>query len=132
MRYELTPDMQTGNEIIDGEHRELFAAVNQLMEAFSKGEGREKIRAATEFLKDYVQKHFDHEAQIQIRSGYPHSREHIAFHEKYKERLSEIIDVIPEKNNAIEMKLISGHISLLISHIRSEDKRLAMHIKQNP
>ena len=39
-RYELTKKLETGNAIIDGEHRELFAAVNKLLDACSKGEGR--------------------------------------------------------------------------------------------
>ena len=33
MRYELTKELETGNAIIDGEHRELFNAVNSLMDA---------------------------------------------------------------------------------------------------
>ena len=39
MRYELTKDLETGNAIIDGEHRELFRAVNTLMDACGKGQG---------------------------------------------------------------------------------------------
>lgn len=35
-RYELTKKLETGNAIIDGEHRELFAAVNKLLDACSK------------------------------------------------------------------------------------------------
>ena len=35
MRYELTKDLETGNAIIDREHRELFEAVNQLLDPLS-------------------------------------------------------------------------------------------------
>lgn len=40
MKYEVTKDLETGNSIIDGEHRELFRAVNSLMDACGKGQGR--------------------------------------------------------------------------------------------
>ena len=32
MRYELTKELETGNATIDREHRELFNAVNQLLD----------------------------------------------------------------------------------------------------
>ena len=39
MKYELTKELETGNSIIDSEHRELFAAINRLMDACSVGNG---------------------------------------------------------------------------------------------
>ena len=33
MKYELTKDLETGNALIDSEHRQLFAAINNLMHA---------------------------------------------------------------------------------------------------
>ena len=36
MKYELTKDLETGNRIIDNEHRELLNAVNALLDACRK------------------------------------------------------------------------------------------------
>ena len=33
MRYELTQDLLTGNQLIDSEHRQLFDAINALLDA---------------------------------------------------------------------------------------------------
>ena len=33
MTYQITPDLLTGNTIIDGEHRQLFDAINALLDA---------------------------------------------------------------------------------------------------
>ena len=33
MRYELTQDLLTGNQLIDSEHRQLFDAINALHDA---------------------------------------------------------------------------------------------------
>ncbi|UQT48907.1 hypothetical protein M5E87_02180 [Flavonifractor plautii] len=37
MRYELTQDLLTGNQLIDSEHRQLFDAINALMDACAQG-----------------------------------------------------------------------------------------------
>ena len=39
-KYELTKDLETGNWIIDNEHRELLQAVNKLLDACGEGKGR--------------------------------------------------------------------------------------------
>ena len=39
MRYELTQDLLTGNQLIDSEHRQLFDAINALMDACAQGAG---------------------------------------------------------------------------------------------
>ena len=39
-RYEFTKKLETGNAIIDKEHRELFQTVNKLLEACGEGKGR--------------------------------------------------------------------------------------------
>ena len=65
MRYELTQDLLTGNQLIDSEHRQLFDAINALMDACAQGAGRTKINETVQFLNSYVSKHFRDEEQLQ-------------------------------------------------------------------
>ena len=58
MKYELTPDLMTGNQLVDREHKELLEAVNRLMDACSEGKGREKSAEVFRYLLSYVDKHF--------------------------------------------------------------------------
>ena len=69
-RYEFTKKLETGNAIIDKEHRELFQAVNKLLEACSEGKGRASMDETINFLNNYVNQHFSHEEQLQKQSGY--------------------------------------------------------------
>ena len=39
MRYELTQELLTGNALIDTEHKQLFDAINALMDACARGPG---------------------------------------------------------------------------------------------
>ena len=130
MRYELTKDLETGNTTIDGEHRELFRAVNSLMDACRMGQGRSSIPSAAQFLLQYVNKHFSHEEQLQQSSRYPNITAHKAFHEKYKKDLKAITDKIPPENVSVaDLAALNSNITILVNHIRSEDKALAAFLK---
>ena len=83
------------------------------------------------FLNDYVNKHFSHEEQLQKQSGYPGMTAHKAFHEKYKQTLKEITSRISVSGPTIsELGKLNGHISVLISHITTEDKSLGAFLNQ--
>jgi hemerythrin len=88
MRYELTQDLLTGNQLIDSEHRQLFDAINALMDACAQGAGRTKISETVQFLNSYVSKHFRDEEQLQLQSKYPGYNAHHTFHEGYKRELA--------------------------------------------
>ncbi len=133
MRYELTPDLMTGNALIDSEHRQLLAAVNDLMDACSQGKGREKINATVQFLTSYVTKHFGDEERLQQSSKYPAYATHHAFHEKYKMELAQAARVLsaspaPTIKDLGEINRLTG---VLVAHIRTEDRRVADHVKKN-
>lgn len=130
-RYEFTKKLETGNAIIDKEHRELFQAVNKLLEVCSEGRGRDSMDETIKFLNNYVNQHFSHEEQLQRQSGYPSIAPHRTFHEKYKQTLKEITGRIAAAGPTIaELGKLNGHISVLISHISTEDKRLGVFLNQ--
>ena len=130
-RYELTKKLETGNAIIDGEHRELFAAVNKLLDACSKGEGRTSMDETIKFLNNYVDQQFAHEEQLQCKSGYPDFAYLNAFHEQYKKTLKEITARISSEGPTIvELGKLNGHISVLVSHISMVDKKLGAFLNQ--
>lgn len=132
MKYELTKDLETGNEVIDREHRELFQAVNQLMDACGKGQGRSMLMPSIQFLLGYVDRHFAHEEQLQQSRRYPGIAAHKAFHAYYKKTLCEIMDQIPEAGPSVaDLGKLNRHIALLISHIRLEDKKLGAFLRQD-
>lgn len=117
MKYELTKDLETGNATIDREHRELFAAVNRLMDACSVGKGRSALDPAVKFLIDYVNKHFAHEEEFQKKYAYPGYPAHHTFHENYKRRLNELVSTIPAAGPSLRILPISTPISAFWSLI---------------
>ena len=131
MRYELTKDLETGNVVIDQEHKELFRAVNQLMDSCHMGQGRSAMESAIKFLTDYVDRHFAHEEQLQQAGGYPNRAPHRVFHEEYKKKLKQIVAAIPAAGPTVgDLGNLNMHIALLVNHIRSEDKKVGAFLKQ--
>lgn len=131
MRYELTKDLETGHSMIDSEHRQLFDAVNNLLDACSQGKGRSQLDPTLDFLVSYVNKHFGDEEKLQIQTSYPGYSGHKQFHEGYKRELLQVVQDIKKQGASIAaLSRINQLVSQLVTHIRMEDKRLAQHVKQ--
>lgn len=130
MRYELTQDLLTGNNLIDTEHRQLFDAINGLLDACSQGKGREKLMDTAKFLNNYVNKHFGDEEKLQMSSNYPGYSSHKTFHEGYKRQLSEATQqLVTEGPTVRALGQLNQLAAVLVSHIRTEDRKLAQHLK---
>lgn len=130
MKYELTPELETGNLLIDNEHRELFRMINVLQDACALGKGRDQIASASKFLLDYVNKHFGDEEVLQKKTNYPGFPAHHQFHEEYKRQLKVTVDELNSEVLGIaSLAKLNQKIGTLISHIKTEDKKLAAHVK---
>ena len=82
MAYQFTPDLVTGNALIDSEHRQLIQTINDLLEACSQGRGRAELSKTTKFLYDYTAKHFADEERLQQQTHYPDYINHKKFQPK--------------------------------------------------
>lgn len=130
MKYELTPDLITGHALIDSEHKELLAEVNKLMDACAQGKGRDYIQQTMQFLNQYVSKHFGDEERLQVSTKYPNYTAHKQFHEQYKSQLMGITQEIAKEGLTVKvLGELNRAVAVLVSHIRTEDKRLAAHTK---
>lgn len=131
MKYELTKDLETGNQLIDTEHRQLFVAINNLMDACSQGKGRDQVANTTKFLSDYVSKHFADEERLQVQSKYPDYNAHKQFHEKYKQDLAKIANQLTSTGPTLAiLNQLNMAIGTIVTHIHTMDKKLAMHLKK--
>lgn len=131
MAYQMSDDLLTGNPVIDSEHKQLFDAINNLLDACSKGQGRAEIEKTTKFLYDYTSKHFANEEKLQIQSRYPDYQHHKELHEGFKKSVAAVAKKLSEQGPTIVLvgeinSLVSGW---LITHIKMEDKKLATFLK---
>ena len=128
-----TKELETGNTLIDTEHKKLIAAINDLMAACSEGKGRVEVERTIDFLADYTKTHFSHEEALQRKSGYPDYVNHKKLHEAFVKDVTEIQTKL--KNEGASIVLVSQVNTKvsgwLLNHIKKEDTKIAQHIISN-
>ncbi len=133
MTYQVTTDLLTGNLTIDNEHRQLFEAINALLDACARGQGRDKLTQTMNFLESYIAQHFRHEEQLQAQTKYPDAIRHKRLHEGYKQVVSEICQELKRTGPTVELvgKVNTNVGGWLVTHIKREDAKVAAHIKNS-
>lgn len=130
MTYEVTKDLLTGNLMIDNEHRQLFDAINKLLDACSKGQGRNQLTETMNFLQKYIDQHFSHEEQLQRQTNYPDAARHKELHDGYKRVVQEIAQELHQNGPTVALvgKVNANIANWLVLHIKREDVKVAAHI----
>ena len=133
MAYTLTKDLITSNSMIDSQHQQLFDAINALLDACSKGQGRAEIGKTLDFLSKYVDKHFSDEEKLQKQYGYPGYEQHHKYHEEYKKIIRELQQELSQNgaNIALVAKVNTAIGGWLVNHIKREDLKMAQFIREN-
>jgi len=133
MAFAWSPALETGNQVIDSQHKELIKAINNLLEACQQGQAQDKVGPTLDFLISYTKKHFAEEESLQLRSSYPDFQNHRKLHESL---LKTVNDLSAEmKKNGPTPVFVNNFIrnvgDWLVSHIKKEDAKVAAHIRNN-
>ena len=131
MIYEWDATLETGNEAIDKQHKELFAVLNALIAAYERGGKAGELNRAVEFLTVYVLKHFSDEEKLQEEYGYPDIKNHKIYHNEFKKTVANLVQQLEEQGycDSIVKTTIQTVANWLKHHIKSDDFRLAVHIQ---
>ncbi|MEH6627547.1 MAG: bacteriohemerythrin [Motiliproteus sp.] len=82
---------ESGNRVIDEQHRALFAQINNLLSAVLSGKSADDVGARLDALVTDVVQHFRDEEAIITSAGFPDSAEHAATHRQLVERAGEMV-----------------------------------------
>jgi hemerythrin-like metal-binding protein len=133
-QYQWDDSFSTGFEMIDEQHKQLFAAVNDLLKACQENKGSEELTKSLNFLNDYTIKHFFDEEQVQQKYGYPDYPNHKNLHDAFKKTVRDLkVQLImkgPSADLVNEVKTKIG--DWLVTHIKGNDIKLGAYIRQNP
>jgi hemerythrin-like metal-binding protein len=117
---------------IDNQHRQLFDAVNSLIDAIDEGKGEEEVQKAVDFLVNYTATHFAEEEAIQQACGYPDFENHHKIHEAFKKLAIEMAGQMASFDADVylikEVKRRFG--DWLVTHITGQDSRIGDHIRK--
>ncbi len=76
-------NLETGDDEIDGQHRELFFRIDKLLAASREKRSREEVAQTLTFLGDYVVHHFSAEERMMEAARYPEIEAHRAEHARF-------------------------------------------------
>ena len=94
-------DLETGNELIDGQHKELIDRVNRLVESCTSGKEKNVAVQTLDFLMDYTELHFAAEEKLQEEAGYPELEGHKAQHAQFKKAVDELREITENYSEAV-------------------------------
>ncbi len=124
--------IEVGHPMIDSQHQELIARINQLLEASSRGTGAENVGEILDFLGNYVVEHFGDEEREMKKYNYRgydgHKEQHTKFINTYLELREEIEREGIGPHTAIQVNEII--VDWLINHITKVDKNLAAFLNE--
>jgi hemerythrin len=129
--YEWTNDLETGNDLIDSQHKELIQAINNLLNACANGKGRDEISTTVDFLSNYTVKHFSEEELLQDKSQYPDYINHKKLHKDFTRVVKDLAEQIKQDGpSLILVGKVNSHIGdWLVNHIKKQDTKVAAHIR---
>ena len=81
------PRFETGNSIVDNDHKALFNQINALAEALQQGTGKGKLAQMLAFLNCYVREHFAREESIMQAAKCPVSGQNCTAHKMLIQKL---------------------------------------------
>ncbi len=128
MRAEFDETLVTGNEMIDGQHKELIDRINKLLDSCEIGNDKLAAIKMLDYLADYTDFHFGEEEKLQEAIEYPGIEQHKKEHEKLRRVVEELHEMLEEQEgptNAFVAQVNENVIDWLYNHIKGFDRSVA-------
>jgi hemerythrin-like metal-binding protein len=131
MAYKWDSSLECGYELVDNQHKQLIAAVNNLVEASRSGRGDKAVMQTVDFLTGYTIKHFADEEKLQQKYDYPDYLNHKRIHDDFKVTVKELTERLVKEGPSPELvDLVSSVVGAwLLNHIKGDDFRMAAYVK---
>ena len=124
--------MLIGVPKIDAQHKKLIAAIDNLMAACTRGEGRAAIDKMLAFTVSYTKEHFADEERLQAEYAYPGAAAHKRLHSQFLSTVSALVNEYEKTGPTVSLvgKLNKSLVDWVIQHISTEDKKVGEYIKK--
>lgn len=132
MAFTWTNDLATGNYLIDSEHKELIRIIGNLLDACSRGQGRDEMLKTVQFLEQYTQKHFSDEEMLQRQHNYPDLQNHLRYHAEFRATVQKLSQRIKTEGASVALlSEINQNVAFwFTNHIRMQDTKVALFLKE--
>jgi hemerythrin-like metal-binding protein len=122
MLIEWTPNMSVGIEVIDADHKKLFALVNRVGDLLDSSDQASLLGAFDELL-DYTRYHFEREEGLMRQAGYPGLEPHIKIHRDVTAKVANAIESFRSGKARPDQAILDFLVNWLVNHVLREDMR---------
>jgi hemerythrin len=131
-----TEDLSVGVELIDYQHRELIARINDLVNAIRQKTCKYKISDVLQFLDEYIVFHFGEEEKIMQKYAYPQYPAHRAQHKEFIANFQKLKKELPKleggtKPGSYDLSVETNRVVVdwILEHIAHVDMKLGRFLK---
>lgn len=118
---------ESGNEIIDNDHKVLLRLINDLYLEMARGDGKEIVNSTLDQLVDYSKNHFRREEMLMKSIDYPYFEEHETQHDAFIAMISKFLK--RTNSDSITLDMANFLKNWLSNHILVSDKKFAYHLE---
>ena len=116
---------------LDEQHKKLFAIVNELHEAVSRGQGADMVGHSLEQLIDYTCYHFETEEGLLREAHYPLFFNHQEQHDRLKRQVLELQGKFQKGNFAISLPTLNMLRDWLMHHTTGTDRKYTPYLQKD-
>jgi hemerythrin len=129
--YTWDKSLEVGNQMIDGQHKQLVDALNDFLRAREEKRPNSELKKSLDFLNDYTIKHFFEEEQLQKKYDYPDYENHKKLHDACKKVVRELQAQLIMKgpSDALFDDVKTKVGEWLIAHIKFQDSRIGAYLR---
>lgn len=129
---EWNKSLETGIEIIDAQHEELFRRIDKLELAMYNGRAVTELRNLLEYLESYVIEHFHDEEELMLRINYPDYTSHTKEHNDFRNMINGLLAVSKGKgiDSYLAIDVDKQMRKWLEHHIMKVDMEIVPYIKR--
>jgi hemerythrin-like metal-binding protein len=117
---------ESGNDIMDGDHKILVQMINDLYVEMAKGDGKKIVNSIVNSLVDYSKNHFRREEKLMKAFSYDGFAKHEAEHDEFIAKVSHFLKNINSDSITVD---VAGFLKdWLSNHILTSDKKFACYL----
>ncbi|MDX9845461.1 MAG: bacteriohemerythrin [Tenuifilaceae bacterium] len=121
--FKWNSEFESGNDIMDNDHKVLVQLINDLYVEMARGDGSVVVESVIEKLVDNSKNHFRREEKLMKSLSYPDFEKHELEHDAFIAKVSQCSRNI--KSDSVTTNLARFLKDWLVNHILSSDKRFA-------
>lgn len=118
-------NLETGNPVIDGQHKRLFALVNDLYDSIEQKRTHGMVGRAIDEVTAYAANHFESEERLMEKHGYPNLEHHRALHNDLRQKTKLIANAFRSGTINLNEALPKFLADWVQRHILIEDQAFA-------